>query len=259
MRDPLSPATRALLDAAKSDAPRMAARAQMWGAVSTATGVAAAAVKGGVAAGVTAAAAATASSGKLLVVGAFLGSMLTAGVGYGVVHVVTSSHHEVAAPPAPNPGNASAKVESTEHTKDGPGEVNAVATNGAADRAPARLTSGVAGDDKVPDKAQATSPTGGAPQAPSGAAAPRSARAGSDAALARELALVEEAKGAVRRGDPEGALALLDAARRLPSRQMELEELAIRSRALKKLGRDSEAEEVDVILRTKYPGNYLAR
>jgi hypothetical protein len=94
MSDPLSPATRALLEAAKSDAPRAAARAQMWSAVSTATGVAAAAVKGGAAVGAVGAMTAAASSGKLLVVGAFLGSVLTASVGYGVVRVALGARHE---------------------------------------------------------------------------------------------------------------------------------------------------------------------
>ena len=66
----LSPATRALLDAAKSDGPGAAARLKMWGGVSTATGIAAAAQAGG-AAGSTVAAV---SSAKLVIAGALFGA-----------------------------------------------------------------------------------------------------------------------------------------------------------------------------------------
>jgi hypothetical protein len=87
-----------------------------------------------------------------------------------------------------------------------------------------------------------------------------SRRAGrEDDALGREAALVAEASSAVRRGDAEAALATLDAARRIGSLRMEPEELSIRARALRRLGRESEATETEVALRTKYPDHFLAR
>jgi hypothetical protein len=40
---------------------------------------------------------------------------------------------------------------------------------------------------------------------------------------------------------------------------MEPEELSIRVRALRRLGRDAEATETEALLRTKYPDHFLAR
>jgi hypothetical protein len=80
----LSPTARALIDAAKSDGPRAAARAKMWGAVSSATGIA---VAGGAVAGTSAVAAA--SSGKLLAAGALFGSALTVGIAVAIVRLVS--------------------------------------------------------------------------------------------------------------------------------------------------------------------------
>src|ERR1700722_12116653 len=80
----LSPTARALIDAAKSDGPRAAARAKMWGAVSSATGIA---VAGGAVAGTSAVAAA--SSGKLLAAGGLLGSALTVGIAVAIVRLVS--------------------------------------------------------------------------------------------------------------------------------------------------------------------------
>lgn len=75
----------------------------------------------------------------------------------------------------------------------------------------------------------------------------------------REAALIAEARGALVRGDADKALAMLQSASRLGSRELEPEELALRVRALHAAGNDQEAAEVEKILRTRYPDHALAR
>jgi hypothetical protein len=270
--DAFSASTRALLNAAKSDAPQAAARAQMWGAVSSATGMAAAAAKGAAGTGVVGVTgAATAASGKLLVMGALLGSALTAGFGYALVHRATIEHRidaVSASGDAKHDGVESAKNPSARNETES-AAASARDTTGVTGHAPPlRKESSVevsappldidlysleVSRKGVPDK-------GAAP----GVAAPRVAsapvpRALKGDSLGREAALVAEASSAVRRGDAEAALASLDAVRRIGSHRMEPEELSIRVRALRSLGRDSEATETEATLRTKYPDHFLAR
>jgi hypothetical protein len=247
--DALSASTRALLNAAKSDAPQAAARAQMWGAVSTATGIAAAAAKGAAGTGVAAATGAvTAASGKLLVVGALLGSALTAGFGYALVHGARIEHRVDAVS-----ASGDAKHESVESAKNAP--LPRSEFSGEVSTPPVEIDSYNLDVSRkgVPDKGAAV-----------GVVAPRVAsapvpRAGHGDSLGREAALVAEASSAVRRGDAEAALASLDAVRRIGSHRMEPEELSIRVRALRYLGRDAEATETEAALRTKYPDHFLAR
>jgi hypothetical protein len=75
----------------------------------------------------------------------------------------------------------------------------------------------------------------------------------------REAALVAEARGSLVRGDALGALRTIRAAGSVSSRALEPEELSIESRALRVLGRDAEAAEVDVELRSRYPDHALSR
>jgi hypothetical protein len=238
MGDSLSPATRALLDAAKSDAPRAAARAQVWGAVSTATGVAAGVVKGGTALGV---AAATASSGKLLVVGALLGSLLTAGVGYGVARLVTGRHGDVVE--APEEGRLS--TASPDPVL--PIPIHLDPQNALGGDGPSSSQAGPASATRSPSSPNST------------ACAVRVIRTGTEDPLGRVATLIEEANRALRRGDPEGALVSLDAARRLGWHGLEPEALAVRVGALRSLGRDAEADSFEATLRAKYPEHSLSR
>jgi hypothetical protein len=292
MGDSLSPAARALLEAAKADAPGAAARAQIWGGVSSATGLAATA-HGAAGAGMVAT---TVTSGKLLVVGALLGSAVTAGFGYALVRATAVDHHvgvvasQVALPPnAPHAKTAPPLTSRADGPGDrsegaGAGEPNVPKGAGGAldelrgrpeanpvnsrsieiDGAGALVGSGsdVAG---APQVAGGRGVWGASPQRDRGVSGASPQRdpgfqgAGREDALGREAALVAEASGAVRRGDPESALASLDAARRLGSHRMEPEELSIRVRALRNLGRESEATETEATLRTKYPDHFLAR
>jgi hypothetical protein len=259
MGDPLSPATRALLQAAKSDAPGAAARAQMWGGVSTATGVAVVAAKGGALTGL---AVASASSGKFLVLGALLGSVLTAGVGYGVVRQIRNdrierSDHANAAQVVMDSSRSKSLTVGDGLLEPGPGAgrdepvaipmsidpLGLYATPAAAQKATEEARAKVKSEAAVADAVRRTAVI----------------RAGVENPLAREAALISEAEGALHRDDPEGALRSLDAARRLGSHGMEPEQLAVRARALRKLGMDSDAEAVELTLKSKYPEHYLAR
>jgi hypothetical protein len=248
----LSPTARALLQAAKSDAPQAAARAQIWGGVSSAAGLATAA-KGGLGASL---AATTTASGKLLVVGALLGSAVTAGFGYAIVREVRIDRraaidlaHSAAASDDTDRGMSTsapnvAKIAQT--ARDNPSTSSLDVDDHSAGGVRAGVNSGVG---EVPG----IQPLG------SGLVASSTRHVGREDPLGREAALVAEASGAVRRGDPEGALASLDAVRRLGSPRMEPEELSIRVRALRRLGRDAEATETEALLRTKYPDHFLAR
>jgi hypothetical protein len=78
-------------------------------------------------------------------------------------------------------------------------------------------------------------------------------------ALAREASLVVEAREALGRGDPQSALRAIRAARMLPSHQLGPEELAVEARALRALGKDDQAKDVDSTLRKRFPESALAR
>jgi hypothetical protein len=118
-------------------------------------------------------------------------------------------------------------------------------------------------------------PSGGAPQATANAASsPAAAGHGAtprhllkhspievveEDPLMHEAALVAEARGSLVRGDALGALRTIRAASGLRERALEPEELSIESRALRAMGRDAEAAEVDVELRSRYPDHALSR
>jgi TolA-binding protein len=80
-----------------------------------------------------------------------------------------------------------------------------------------------------------------------------------DDSLAREATLVVAAREALERGDPQSALRAIHAARMLPSHQLGPEELAVEARALRALGRDDQAKDVDSTLRKRFPESALAR
>jgi len=111
------------------------------------------------------------------------------------------------------------------------------------------------------------SPTAGAATVPSHVVAaptsvhppPPSARTNPDDALAQEASLVVEAREALARGDPQSALRAVRAARTLPSHQLRPEELAVEARALRALGRDDQAKDVDSTLRKRFPESALAQ
>jgi hypothetical protein len=197
----------------------------------------------------------TTASGKLLVVGALLGSAVTAGFGYAIVRevridrraTIDLAHSATASDDADGRSTSVPTVAKEAQTaRDQPPTSSLDVDDHGAGGVRAGGNSGVG---EVPG----IQPLG------SGLVASSTRHVGREDPLGREAALVAEASGAVRRGDPEGALASLDAVRRLGSPRMEPEELSIRVRALRRLGRDAEATETEALLRTKYPDHFLAR
>jgi hypothetical protein len=76
--------------------------------------------------------------------------------------------------------------------------------------------------------------------------------------LMYEAKLVTQARQALVEGRPAAALDVLDLAARDSSRSLEPEELSLRIRALKQLGRDVEAASVEETLRARYPDHFLS-
>jgi hypothetical protein len=236
----LSPTTRALLQAAKSDGPRAAARAKMWGAVSTATGIAAAAQVGGAAGSAVAAS----SSAKLVLAGALFGSALTVGIALAVVRVVA--------------GGPGAKLDAPAATEVRPAVVEGNAFESPRDEPPPiPLGFSTLGQREGLSFGESEKVVGsGAPvsaRSTGGSPAVSGVRPGAGDSLWREESLILEARGALRRGNPEAALASLDAAHRVGSHKLEPEELSVRAKTLRALGRDAEADEVWAQLKTRYP------
>jgi hypothetical protein len=78
-------------------------------------------------------------------------------------------------------------------------------------------------------------------------------------ALAREVALLDQARSALSRGDARAALRAVRAARDLPGGQLLPEELTVQKQALRSLGRIEQADAVEADLRAQYPESALAR
>lgn len=267
-----------LLDSARRDGPSAAEKARIWeqvalapplslvGAAATASmppralaaGAASTKALGGVAvAGV--------SAGKLLLAGALAGSVLASGVG---VLVVRGLPHDRA-----NVGSRGGDVQAatyagaTDHAASVPTREplpRDIATQAGND--PTRNTS----DHVLAPAARTVSaaPVGGvepsAPPSPGRAAQARGQAAnhdpdGHDLLTMREAALVSEARTAIVHGRAAAALELLDAVRRDGMHSMEPEELLLRVRALRMLGRETEAADVEKALRDRYPDSDLVQ
>jgi hypothetical protein len=228
----LSRETRALLRSARTESPSPIARAQIWSGVATAAKIAGGA--GAAAAG--GSAAVGGASAKLLAWGALFGSTVTVGLALVALRVA----------PAATPGPAAqAHLEIW----------SAPSREGAGANESAGESAGVS--------AGAGAGAGASASASAGASAHAPARAPSrDAAedpLMREASLVAEARSALARADAAGALRAVRLARRLPSHQLEPEELALEAQALRALGRATEATAADGALKSRYPDHALAR
>jgi len=236
----LSPATRSLLRAAKGDAPNAAARAKVWSSVASAVGGAAGAAGAAGSASTAPGALLTGGAGasKLLALGALLGGTVTVGLAAMLLRLGPAPGETPGAHSAPIAALAAA---STAPRPDPPPPFLPVLAPQAA--APTPTVS-----------PRLTGPAG-AGMAPS----PRSAPASPDDSLAREASLVVEAREALGRGDPQSALRAIHAARMLPSHQLGPEELAVEARALRALGKDDQAKDVDSTLRKRFPESALAR
>jgi hypothetical protein len=252
----LSSMTKAMVAAAKADAPGAAVRAKVWSQVAASVGGAAAA-GGGAAAGVGAAGSATAA--KLIAVGALFGGTLTVGLAVTVLRVTHAPTEVRAAAVAPAEiapigmgGAPTVTPESLPVASPEPPTVPVSALLPAPAAAPVRAPAGAT----VAGPSHASAPTHVTTNTP--ASAPAQAAAPIDS-LAREAQLVSEARGALGRGDATRALQAVRAARALPSHQLTPEELAVESQALRALGRPADATQVDEALRSQFPESALAR
>ena len=90
------------------------------------------------------------------------------------------------------------------------------------------------------------------------AAKGRLAAAESDT-LAREASALAEARGALARHDALSALQIVRSLRALPGRQLVPEELAVEAQALRGLGLDEDANAVETRLRVRFPDSVLGR
>jgi hypothetical protein len=218
-----------LFAAAREEAPSSVVRDQVWGRVAavTAAPAAAAVVK-----------VAVPTATKLLATGALIGAL-----GMGAIVVALSSFGD-ARRSAPAP----------------------ILTTVSTDRA-------IAPPPVAPDDRPLSTPTPLADSAPRGrvsssapvpaphptASTAKPTEGDSASALAEEARLVTDARAALLRSEPEQALSLARKARRLPSKMLEPEELALEIRALRALGRTDEALATELTLRSRFPDHALSR
>jgi hypothetical protein len=255
----LSPATKALLRAARQDGPGAAARAKVWSAVSGAVG-GAAGVSSALGAGGTSAAGGGAASSAVVTGGTSLAKMLVMGTLLGGAVTVGLASVLLRIGPAPSPPSASAPVPvAAAAAPPGTGDSPA---GGDGERRPEVLsdTAAAGTPSTTPVLAARISPTAATarPTArPTGAASnvhagPAASPKDDDVLLGQETALIIEARAALTRGDAQGALRAVRAARALPSHRLAPEELSVEGQALRALGRDS-------MLRKQFPESALAR
>ncbi len=248
---------RSLIEAAKADAPTAAVRTKVWAGVSSAVGEAAAATGAAALAGST-------SAMKMLVLGTLLGGSLTVGVGAALLFVG----------PIPNSGNPGAATAGMAMAA-GAGPVRPVAATQIAESARTSASK------EVFDSVPARNPGVGSSSAPrsssAGAMAAHSVRAQPahtagvaattrtashgdvDDALAREASLLASARSALSRSDALSALQMVRGLRALPAAQLMPEELAVEAQALRALGLNADADQVDTTLRSRFPDSVLGR
>ncbi|HEY8086475.1 MAG TPA: hypothetical protein VIF09_01480 [Polyangiaceae bacterium] len=235
----LTSATRELLRAARADGPSAAARAKVWGNVAGSVGAAGAAAGAGASLAPGSAAGAVGAA-KMLAIGTLLGGTITVGLAAALLHIGPA--------PVPAPRAAASVVHASAPVRV-PGVLPTPATDPPS----------VAAEDLSSSPAPAPPPTRpGRPHADLPPGTPHAVPVADDG-LAREAVLVAEARGALKRGDPQSCLRSVHAARLLPSHQLGPEELALEAQALQALGRDDEARETDAQLRRLFPESALAR
>jgi hypothetical protein len=247
---------RALIEAAKADAPSTAARANVWASVSNVVGEAAsvASAVGGAATG------SSVGAAKMLVLGTLLGGSVTVGIGGAVLLV---GHAPVLRPTigvaAPAPAAETQLI-----TRSMPALAPAARNRTAVGEAsPQPGTAAVVAGRVVAHGLAAGRRTSPARLSPAGLAtrstSEGSARGGESDTLAREASALAEARGALARRDALSALQIVRSLRALPGRQLVPEELAVEAQALRGLGLDEDASAVETRLRVRFPDSVLGR
>jgi hypothetical protein len=252
-----------LLRAAKVDAPGAVARAKVWsnvaGAVGGAAGAAGAASTASTAPGALLSGGAGAS--KLLALGTLFGGTVTVGLAAMLLRIGPLPQE----PPSPSPAPVATLAAASPAARPDPAVlVPALAPPpvlAPVVAPPSTATPALAVRSPLPSAVPPPGTSAATTVAPRPALATASApstRVVQDDALAREASLVVQAREALGRGDPQAALRAIHAARMLPSHQLRPEELAVEARALRALGRDDQAKDVDSTLRKRFPESALA-
>lgn len=239
-RDAMWKSIAASLPATAAAAATTAATTSAAASVPPAVGVAAPAAGAAAPAAVTAA---TATAAKAAFLGAVVGSTLTIAVAAVALHGALVARNAADAPSAAAPPRAD----------EADFRPPAVLTPQDSPSAP----STVPGSTSTPAAPHAASPTS-TPSSPTSAAAVAAA-ADDDDTFSREVTLVTRARSALLRRDAAGCLDAVHAARALPVRQLEPEELGLEARALRMQGRFEEAAAVESTLRARFPGHALSR
>lgn len=249
---------RSLIEAAKADGPTAAARTKVWAGVSSAIGEAAAAATGA------AALAGTTSAAKMLVIGTLLGGAFTVGVGAAFLFVG----------PTPRVGSGLGSIAAGEAQIHGEGatrisKVAPISASVAIPESKQALSAAANPHSSAATRALSTStqPSQGRPVGarlehahPSGPTTHTAETEDpSDDALAREASLLASARSALSRSDALSALVMVRRLRALPAGQLKPEELAVEAQALRALGLNSDADQVDSTLRTRFPDSVLGR
>ena len=274
---------QSLLEAARSDGPTSAARANMWSAVANTVGVTAAAGGGAAAAGLGGMGAA-----KMLLIGTLLGGPITVGLAAAVLYQHSGRGSEATPSVAQQAGTlrraglgAPGSMTSTPTTPvDGarktPGtapqadespvlvlDPYLVVAPSAATPTPGRGGSAFAHAPGAVSPAQGGSAVSATPRHAARPAAKARTTPASPAPveddLVREASLLSRAQAALARHDAAGALQAIRATARIPERQLVPEELALEAQALRMIGLDQEAAARDTELKARYPESALAR
>jgi hypothetical protein len=261
----LSPATKALLRAARHDGPGAAARAKVWSAVSGAVG-GAAGVSSALGAGGTSAAGGGAASSAMVTGGTSVAKMFVMGTLLGGAVTVGLASVLLRIGPAPSPPSASAPLPVAAAAappgtgdslagRDGDRQPDILSETAAAGTPPTTPVLAARISPAAATARPTTRPAGAASNLHAGPAASPT----DDVLLGQETALIIEARAALSRGDAQGALRAVRAARALPSHRLAPEELSVEGQALRALGRDDEARDADSMLRKQFPESALAR
>jgi hypothetical protein len=247
----LSGKTRTLLEAAKGDGPSSVTKAKIWGGVAATTASAAGAGAGGAMSLGTAGA----GTGKLVALGALFGSAITVGLAAALVHLGFGG--PLAGPARPQ---AQAQASTMLAAPPPPAPAPPVLTpRGAANLG--ATPNGTPAPTPTPTRTLTRTPTRTTTPTQSPTPTPKTAKVAplDDDALERESLLVAEARGALVRGNASAALSAVRAARAQTSHALVPEELSLEAKALRALGRTTEALDVEAVLRADYPDHALAR
>jgi hypothetical protein len=219
-----------LFEAARQDGPSQEARVAMWVGIETAS-LSVGAASGGASAAI---AAKTAIASSKLVLGVILGASLTVGIAGAIAVGMVSTQ------------NARPSAQAVAVAPRSLGRVEPVAPTAASD------PSVIAGHVSTPIDIEL--PASKAEKEPVRTA---TTTLSEHDRLAREARAVNEARGALHRGEPEVALGIVRAARSQHGARLVPEEMTVEAQALRAMGDEAGAQRVLQELATKFPNGEL--